>query len=423
MSFHQQYTLTPIPDKQQLVNQYVGKSINDLPTPALIINKLKYVSNCQRMADNATSLGAKFRAHVKTHKTLEGTKIQVNGYTDRIVVSTMMEAWNIGEYNRIKDVHFSLPVVKSSIPQYAEFANHVERFSIMVDNVDQIDALVSFRKKNQGIKRWSVFVKVDQGYHRAGLEVHHQAMDQLLKKLLQDEETKLHVELFGFYCHAGNSYSVGDELSAKNLLVEEIQNVNNAAKIAKKLDPEISLVLSVGATPTAHASEMLTTDEFTCVLGGESLVGELELHAGNYPCCDLQQMATGCVDEKNVSLSVLAEIVSTYPDRGDEKPGEQLINAGVLSLARESSKIPGFGKVVKPNGYGDWIVGKLSQEHGILKPSGEDPNKSCRFFPYGTKIRIIPQHACISAACFPYYFVVGEDDETIEDVWVPFKHW
>ncbi|RCK65475.1 D-serine dehydratase [Candida viswanathii] len=414
------YKYTPIANKTELAAQYIGKQVQDLPTPALIINRPKFKANCQHMAENASSLDAKFRAHVKTHKTLEGAELQVDGTTNRIVVSTMVEAWNIGQCNKIKDIHFSLPVVASSIGQYADFAGQYDgRFSIMVDNIDQIDALVKYRKsKDSRIKRWSVLVKVDQGYHRAGLQVSDQAMDDLIARIL-DDETREHVELFGFYCHAGNSYSVDSETSAKSLLIEEIQNVNEAAAIAQKIQPGSPLVLSVGATPTAHASELLTLEELSRDLGGIKLRGELELHAGNYPCCDLQQVATGCVDPINISLSVLAEVVSTYPERGDVEPGEQLINAGVLALARETSQIPGFGKVVKPEGHGDWIVGKLSQEHGILRPTRE----GCEFFPYGAKLRIVPQHACIAAACFPYYFVVGEDDETIEDVWVSFRGW
>lgn len=242
-------------------------------------------------------------------------------------------------------------------------------------------------------------------------------------ELLGDDEIKSHVELFGFYCHAGNSYSVVNESSARSLLIEEIQTVNKAAQIAREINPEIHLVLSVGATPTAHASQLLSVNELAHAMHDEPLFGELELHAGNYPCCDLQQLSTACVDEKDVSLFVLAEVVSTYPDRGDKSPGEQLINAGVLALSRESSKIPGFGKIVKPEGYGDWVVGKLSQEHGILQPHGNDQTNVSKFFPYGTRLRIIPQHACITAACFPYYFIVGDDDETIEDIWVPFRNW
>ena len=118
-------------------------------------------------------------------------------------------------------------------------------------------------------------------------------------------------------------------------------------------------------------------------------------------------------------MTVLSEIVSTYPNRGDSAPGEQLINAGVLALAREFSAIRGHGKVVEPQGYGDWIVGRLSQEHGVLTPNGEN----CKFIPFGTRVKVIPQHACIAAACHPFYFVVDEDEEIVVDVWVPFRGW
>lgn len=100
----------------------------------------------------------------------------------------------------------------------------------------------------------------------------------LLKSPLKD-----YVSLYGFYCHAGHSYASSTEEQAKSYLLNEITSGNAACKKALEVDPSLKLQLSVGATPTAHASEMLKVSS----LG--KLYGRLELHAGNYPFCDLQQ--------------------------------------------------------------------------------------------------------------------------------------
>ena len=414
--------LTPIAHKQALCQQYVGKSIHEIPTPSIIINRNKFKTNCQHMIDNAKHLGADFRPHIKTHKTVEGTLLQLGNQGDKIVVSTMMEAWNVLKHiPQIKDVHFSLPVVKSRIEEFAEFSKNVEHLRLMLDQVDQLNALVEYRKKNPDIKKWSIFIKIDMGTHRAGLGIEDKELVQILKLALLDDEVKQHIEIYGLYCHAGHSYSSESELDAKKYLIDEIVAANNAALLVKSIDPDVNqLVLSVGATPTAHASEMLSQSEINALLGdGKQLQGKLELHAGNYSCCDLQQLSTGCISQQIISMTVLSEIVSTYPNRGDSAPGEQLINAGVLAVAREFSAIRGHGKVVEPQGYGDWIVGRLSQEHGVLTPNGEN----CKFIPFGTRVKVIPQHACIAAACHPFYFVVDEDEEIVVDVWVPFRGW
>lgn len=52
----------------KLKAEYVGKSLDDLPTPALIIDRRVFEKNCAEMLKKAGESGARFRAHLKTHK-------------------------------------------------------------------------------------------------------------------------------------------------------------------------------------------------------------------------------------------------------------------------------------------------------------------------------------------------------------------
>ena len=51
------------------------------------------------MSEKATSFGSSFRAHVKTHKTTEGTRMQLQSggpnASKAVVVSTMPELWHL----------------------------------------------------------------------------------------------------------------------------------------------------------------------------------------------------------------------------------------------------------------------------------------------------------------------------------------
>lgn len=92
------------------------------------------------------------------------------------------------------------------------------------------------------------------------------------------------ISLYGFYTHAGNSYASTSFEDASSFLLSEINAVNNAAALALKViaanglpQPREPFVLSVGATPTAHAA---TTDLRTRL--EPVLNGVLELHAGTY---------------------------------------------------------------------------------------------------------------------------------------------
>ncbi|EGV66511.1 pyridoxal 5-phosphate (PLP)-dependent D-serine dehydratase [Yamadazyma tenuis] len=415
---------TPLADKAKLLEAFKGKKLADLPTPSFIVDKSRFKTNSEKMLTNAHKLNADFRAHVKTHKTVEGTRLQLGSSeltTDKIVVSTLLEAWSLMplvEEGLIKDILFSLPVVKSRLTELSQLADKIPSLRVMLDNADQLDVLADFNKQNPGTKKWSVFVKINMGTNRAGLINDSEFLATTLKKLAE-AHVKEAVEVYGFYCHAGHSYASDSESTAKSFLLEEIKHANKAAKAAMSIDPSLHLQISVGATPTAHASEILTVEELEAAVG-EKLSGNLELHAGNYPFCDLQQVATGCVTHDNVSCKVLAEVVSTYETRGDKGPGEQLINAGVIALAREFGPLPGHGRVVEPKGYENWIVGRLSQEHGILVPL--DSDVETKFIPHGTKISVYPQHSCITAAAYPWYYVTDGGD-VVEDIWVPARGW
>lgn len=422
MAFPYQYV--PLPYKKQLLEEYGGKSIYDLPTPSVIIDRAQFSANSGRMLENAHKLNAAFRVHVKTHKTLEGARLQLEeaGFkTDKIVVSTLAEAWGmlpLIEEGLIKDVLFGLPVIKSRVGELAQFAEKVPNLRLMLDSPEQLDILLEYSTTHPETKKWSVFLKIDMGTERAGLVYDSPILEEILLRLMNEEKITNAVELYGFYCHAGHSYGSDSVNKAKEYLLEEIKHANLAAKTALKFNPGLKLQISVGATPTAHSSAVLTSSELTSALG-EELLGALELHAGNYSCCDLQQVSTGCVAMNEVSMTVMVEVLSNYANRGSKLPGELLINAGVIALGREFGSFPGHGKIVEPKGSTNWIVGRLSQEHGILVP--EDDSQP-EFIPLGTKLRLVPQHACIVAAAHPWFFVV-DGSSVVKDIWIPRKFW
>lgn len=412
------YKYTSIADKANLLDAFVGKRVSEIPTPSFVVDRATFKKNCDKMLLNAKHLKADFRAHVKTHKSVEGTLLQLgsgNLKTDKIVVSTLMEAWGLVplmEKGLIADLLFSLPVVESRLQELLDLSEHVPNLRLMLDNKEQLNSLVEFNKKHRNEKKWSVFIKINMGTDRAGFEENND-LDQTLYELLQTS-TRDHVSLYGFYCHAGHSYASSTEEQAKSYLMDEINSGNAACKKAMEINPSLILQLSVGATPTAHAAENLD------LASVGKLYGQLELHAGNYPFCDLQQMSTNCVKLEQISCRVLAEVLSSYPGRGSNAPGEQLINAGVIALGREFGPLPGHGRVYSPKGYENWIVGRLSQEHGILTPL--EDTKDTKMIPIGSKVEIVPQHSCITAASYPWYFIVENGDEIV-DVWVPWRGW
>lgn len=233
------------------------------------------------------------------------------------------------------------------------------------------------------------------------------------------------ISLYGFYCHAGNAYGSTSLDEASAFLSSEVDLVNRSAKQAKELMTDIAnsvvhqqpFVLSVGSTPTAHAATEETRAKLSSLLHGT-----LELHAGNYPMLDLQQLHTGLVQQENIAQKVITTVISYYEGRGAEGRDEALCDAGAIAMSKDTGPEPGFGWVIgKP-----WQLNKISQEHGILLKN--DANESFTAeLRIGEKVEVVGQHACLTAAAYPWYYVVDssqtDGEKTVVDVWVPWKGW
>jgi D-serine ammonia-lyase len=86
----------PLSSQTSLASQYVGARLQDLPTPAVVLDRSKIKKNCAAMLQVCQKLNVGFRAHVKSHKTLALSKLQV-GETGpaNFIVSTIIEAENL----------------------------------------------------------------------------------------------------------------------------------------------------------------------------------------------------------------------------------------------------------------------------------------------------------------------------------------
>lgn len=292
-----------------------------------------------------------------------------------------------------------------------------------------------------------IFIKIDTGYQRAGVKTSSPRFPALVDAIANNDNS--HVLLKGFYSHYGHSYAGNSPDDAAHGLIEELAGLEAACSA---LPPTLSrkLVLSVGATPTATAAQnMLSSDsprvqEFQHILSRLKVTFDVELHAGVYPLLDCQQVATHArpaemrtgegfqpLSKNNIAVKMLLEVTSVYDER--DKP-EALVSAGSLALGREPCKsYPGWGIVTNDFGNagtssvyderGDrtgWIVGRVSQEHGILVWEGE--REKCNPLTIGDKVMVWPNHACVAGAGFGWYLIMDGGDEVV-DIWVRWRGW
>jgi len=364
-------------------------------------------------------------------KTAEGTRHQLvssAGKTSSIIVSTLLEAWQVLRSGLIDegvvtDILYGLPIGPNKVPEAAVLADQLDKkqcqLRVLIDHPGQVEAVESYNELHGRQIHWSAFMKVDAGNKRAGLKPSSTEFDQLLERIIHSKA----IDIYGFYCHSGNAYASSTKEAASNFLSDELRTVNEAAKKAAAMlnvADKPDWVLSVGSTPTAHAASRVEIRENLRT----TLLGKLEIHAGNYPMLDLQQLATSLIEPNQISQKIIASVISYYPGRGEDGTDEAICDAGAIAMSKDSGPAGGYGEIVGTNGRG-WRLGRLSQEHGILVASPKSVTKP-EPLDLGSTVEIVGQHACLIAAAHPWYYIVksNEDDGNIvTDIWVPWKGW
>ena len=68
------------------------QTIDDIPTPSLILDRAILRRNLKRMSDRLREAGVVLRPHLKTAKSIQVGRMAVEGHEGRITVSTLAEA-------------------------------------------------------------------------------------------------------------------------------------------------------------------------------------------------------------------------------------------------------------------------------------------------------------------------------------------
>ena len=359
------------------------QTIDDLPTPALILDRAVLRRNLRRMSDRLREAGIALRPHLKTAKSVAIGRMAVEGHDGRITVSTLAEARYFAQ-GGFKDILYGVGIVPSKLAAVTELRRQGVDLRIVTDNLPVARAIADAAKDGD---TFSVFIEIDSGGGRAGLPWPD------LPGLLDIART-LHqapgVELAGVMTHAGHSYheSTPDGIAA--VAEQERQAVVGAAEKLRAAGIPCPIV-SAGSTPTAIHSR--------------DFGGLTEMRPGVYVFNDLDQEFIGSCGSADLALSVLASVIGHYPHRN-----QLLIDAGALALSKDISAQEFQPKV----GYGtvadapvkEMAVVACSQEHGFV---GADEPIPYGNLPIGSRLRVWPNHACITAAAYDRYYVVDSD--------------
>jgi D-serine deaminase-like pyridoxal phosphate-dependent protein len=366
--------------------------IAEIPTPAFLVDRARFRANCDAMRAKAAAAGIAFRPHVKTHKTIEGAALQLGGARGAITVSTLAEAefYAGAGYD---DITYAVPIDPGKLARAAALGRRI-RLHLLVDHDEGVAALEEFAASHD--VRFSVFLKVDSGARRSGVDPARAGSVALARRL--KESRRLHLN--GLLTHAGHSYAAGSREEIERIALEE-------AAVLTRFREAVgypSLIRSVGATPTASVAPIPDADE---------------LRPGNYVFYDAFQAAIGSCSLDACAATVLATVISVYPEQN-----KVMLDAGALALSKDVGPVhvdPAFG-------YGlvcdldlrplPMKIFSISQEHGQVR--GEEPI-DVNELAVGSKLRIVPNHSCLTAALFDRYWVV--ENERVVEEWRPVRGW
>ena len=369
--------------------------LQDLPTPCLVLDRPVLLRNLDAMARAVGRLGVALCPHMKTAKSIDVARLALSGREVRtvgITVSTLAEA----EYfcgHGITDILYAVGITAQKLEQVAKLNLAGGDVAVVTDDPDTASIIGAHPRPPRTL------IEIDCGEGRGGVAAGDLA--------LLDIGARLGNALAGVMTHAGHSYAGRHPMAMREIAEAERLAAVGAAGRLRAAGLECPIV-SVGSSPTA--------------LYARSLEGVTETRPGVYMFGDLFQAAIATVPSDGIAVTVLASVIG-------RRPAERrlVIDAGAMALSKDRSTAAtpndcGFGLVLDIMGrpsLGRSLVGRANQEHGIVDL---DPAAAMPEFKVGDKLRVAPNHACMTAAQHDRYFVTDGDD-TVVAIWPRVSGW
>lgn len=381
------------------------EATSELETPALLLDAARMDANIARMQARMDALGVRFRPHVKTSKCPEVVRRQLAAGAQGITVSTLKEAERFFAEG-IEDILYAVAIAPNKLDHAMRLARGGCRLKLLVESVAAAEAITQHGLAHG--HRHDVLIEIDTDRHRSGVRPDDALLPDVATAL---REVRGHgARLAGVMTHAGSSYglSAPDALAA---VAEQERSLCVAAAERLRAAGHACAIVSVGSTPTA--------------LSARSLAGVTEVRAGVYVFFDLVMAGVGVCTTEDIALSVLCSVIGHRLDEG-----WLITDAGWMALSRDR----GTQRQARDYGYGlvcdadarpipDLVFAEANQEHGVLRWTGAAAIDLTERFPVGTPLRILPNHACATAAQFDRYVVLPPAREGTPVTWSRFSGW
>lgn len=351
-----------------------------LDTPCMVVDEGILHQNIAEMQSFASSVGVNMRPHIKTHKTPQIARLQLQAGAVGITCAKLGEAEVMADQAGVDDILIAYPIVGA--PKIARLLALLERahVTVAVDTMEAAQGLSAAMAANE--RSLDVYIEVNTGQDRAGARAGEEALDLALR--IARLPGIVPVGVMTHEGHAGFAApdAIADKaLSAGRALVETAEAIRAAGVPIR--------TVSVGSTPSSAYTP--------------TVPGVTEMRPGTYVFNDNTAFRHGRIGPDRCAARIAAIVVSRpSPDRA-------IIDAGSKALAMDPSPShPGHGYIV---GHPDATIARISEEHGVvLLPTEDEPG-----FAVGDRHEVIPNHICPTINLTDELFIVR--DGSVIDVW------
>jgi D-serine deaminase-like pyridoxal phosphate-dependent protein len=333
-------------------------TLDELETPAALVDVERMDANLARAAGYCRERGLAWRPHAKTHKTPELAMEQLRAGAVGVTVATPREAEVMASV--VDDILLAYPPFGASkLGRLMRLPERV-RLTVGLDSDEALDALAEAARSTG--RTVGVLVEMDAGMGRVGI-----AAPADVVALARRSAGQGGVEFRGIMFYPGHVRGPVAEQDAGLAAVSARVGEVIAALTEAGLAPE---VVSGGSTPTFWRSH--------------EIAGITEVRPGTQIFNDRTTAEIGACAWDECAYSVLATVVSTAV------AGQAVVDAGSKALAKEELRASG-------GGYGalldrpEVVVKSVSEEHGLLDLTGTDWRPRV-----GERVRIVPNHVCVS---------------------------
>jgi D-serine deaminase-like pyridoxal phosphate-dependent protein len=372
----------PLAQRRKLVREMygsmVGRRVEDVPTPAMVVDLAAAERNIAKMAEAIETMPAEIRPHIKVHKSAELAERQVAAGAIGLSVATVWEAAALA-WAGLDDLFV---VNTIGHPEKIRILAELARNRHVLVAVDQLDNAVSLSAAAQAAgSEIGVLIEVDTGMDRAGVDGDEEAV-ALAKQVAALDNLRLE-GITGYEGHCSL------EFDPDALVVKQRAAMDMFLQVAERIEAAgiACPVRSAGGT----VSWKLTA----------ARPGVTEIQAGSYVLMDNfhgERVPGGF----EFALTIATTVISRPPNRLIVDAGNKSIGVGGGPSA--------LGIELEPL--------RFDEEHGIFVAGPSQTSGAGANLPVGSWLRLVPGYAPATVNMYDNYYVVV--DGVVVDVWPVF---